>query len=263
VPELDFPRNGRQSIASSCKLGQHFRSSVDHPESFVFSLNLMTVLIQPLLLLIGFLAGAGFAVGACAQEADEQEVQYATPEEELLILKGNILYPSKKIRPQKRIREVLARSSYSSEDTAEITRALEILGLTVKKAIQSEAVATRPVDSPLDLEAHAKSPADLKQSISICDQTSCAAKLAKDELSAERQTETVASKSIPQQGVIISTPKTNLDYSLASVGGIPEVSPMAPLFEGGSGATDGKAVNQTWDYRLRIKRKSIVVHVTY
>jgi len=223
----------------------------------------MTVLIQPLLLLIGFLAGAGFAVGACAQEVDEQEVQYATPEEELLILKGNILYPSKKIRPKKRIREVLPRPSYSSEDTAEITRALEILGLTVEKAIESEAVTTTLVDFPSDLEAHAKSPAALKQRTSTCDQTSCAADLATDGLTAERQTGTVASKSIPQQGVITSTPKTNLDYSLASVGGIPEVSPMAPLFEEGSGVTDGKAVNQTWDYRVRIKRKSIVVRVTY
>ena len=223
----------------------------------------MTVLIQPLLLLIGFLAGAGFAVGACAQEVDEQEVQYATPEEELLILKGNILYPSKKIRPKKRIREVLPRSSYSSEDTAEINRALEILGLTVEKAVKSEAVTTTLVDFPSDLEAHAKSPAALKKRISTCDQTSCAANLATDGLTVERQTETVASKSIPQQGTIASKPKANLDYSVASIGGIPEVSPMAPLFEEGSGVTDGKAVNQTWDYRVRIKRKSIVVRVTY
>ena len=223
----------------------------------------MTVLIQPLFLVISFLAGAGFAVGACAQEVDEQEVQYATPEEERLILNGNILYPTKKIRPKKRIRELLPRSYYSIEDTAEINRALETLGLTVEKAIKSEAVTTTLVDSPPDLEAHAKSPAALKQRISTCDQTSCAANLATDGLTAVRQTGTVASKSIPQQGVITSTPKTNLDYSLASVGGIPEVSPMAPLFEEGSGATDGKAVNQTWDYRVRIKRKSIVVRVTY
>ena len=223
----------------------------------------MTVLIQPLLLLIGFLAGAGFAVGACAQEVDEQEVQYATSEEELLILKGNILYPSKKIRPKKRIREVLPRSSYSSEDTAEINRALEILGLTVEKAVKSEAVTTTLVDFPSDLEAHAKAPAALKKRISTCDQTSCAASVATNGLTAERPTETVASKSIPQQGTIASKPKANLDYSVASIGGIPEVSPMAPLFEEGSGVTDGKAVNQTWDYRVRIKRKSIVVRVTY
>jgi hypothetical protein len=166
----------------------------------------MTVLVQPLLLVISFLAGAGFAVGACAQEVDEQEVQYATPEEERLILNGNILYPAKKIRPKKRIREVLPRSSYSSEDTAEINRALEILGLNVEKAIKSEAVTTTLVDFPSHLEAHARSPAALKQRISTCDQTSCAANLATDGLTAERQTETIASKSIPQQGAIASKP---------------------------------------------------------
>ncbi len=223
----------------------------------------MMRVLQPLLLLISFFAGASFAVVACARDVDEQEAQYATLEEEQLILKGNILYPSKKIRPKKRIREVLPRSSYSSEDTAEINRALEILGLTVGKAIESEAVTTTLVDFPSDLEAHAKSPAALKQRISTCDQTSCAANLATDGLTAERQTETIASKSIPQQGAIASKPKTKLDYSLASVGGIPEVSPMAPLFEEGSEVTDGKAVNQTWGYRVRIKRNSIVVRVTY
>ena len=223
----------------------------------------MMLVLQPMLLLISFLAGASFAVVACARDVDEQEAQYATLEEEQLILKGNIPYPSKKIRPKKRIREVLPRSSYSSEDTAEINRALEILGLTVGKAIESEAVTTTLVDFPSDLEAHAKSPAALKQRISTCDQTSCAANLATDGLTAERQTETIASKSIPQQGAIASKPKTKLDYSLASVGGIPEVSPMAPLFEEGSEVTDGKAVNQTWGYRVRIKRNSIVVRVTY
>ncbi|MDG1107692.1 MAG: hypothetical protein P8N60_03390 [Burkholderiaceae bacterium] len=223
----------------------------------------MTVLLQPLLLVISFLAGAGFAVGACAQEVDEQEVQYATPEEERLILNGNILYPAKKLRPKKRIREMLTRSSYSSEDTADIARALEILGLTVKKAIQSEAVATTLVDPTPDLEAHAKSSADLKQSISFCDQTSCEAKLATEGLSAERQTETVASKSILRQEAIASTPKTNLDYSLASVGGKPEVGPMASLLEQDLGVAARKVASQTWDYRVRIKRKSIVVRVTY
>ena len=89
--------------------------------------------LQPLLLLISFLAGASFAVVACARDVDEQEAQYATLEEEQLILKGNILYPAKKIRPKRRTQGALTQSSYSMQDQAEIARALETLRLTAPK----------------------------------------------------------------------------------------------------------------------------------
>ena len=79
--------------------------------------------LQPLLLLISFLAGASFAVVACARDVDEQEAQYATLEEEQLILKGNILYPAKKSRPKRRTQGALTQSSYSMQDQAEIARA--------------------------------------------------------------------------------------------------------------------------------------------
>ena len=219
--------------------------------------------LQPLLLLISFLAGASFAVVACARDVDEQEAQYATLEEEQLILKGNIFYPAKKSRPKRRTQGALTQSSYSMQDQAEIARALETLRLTAPKTTPPETAATIPDEQTPDTAAHANSSGSIKNISLISQRTSDNATLAADELPGERQGTAVKSKSIEPRGAIASTPKTNLDYSLASVGGLPEVRPMAPLFEEGSEVTDGKAVNQTWGYRVRIKRKSIVVRVTY
>jgi len=231
--------------------------------------------LQPLLLLISFLAGASFAVVACARDVDEQEAQYATLEEEQLILKGNIFYPAKKSRPKRRTQGALTQSSYSMQDQAEIARALETLRLTAPKTTPPETAATIPDEQTPDTAAtipdeqtpdtaaHANSSGSIKNISLISQRTSDNATLATDELPGERQTETVASKSIPRQEAIASTPKTNLDYSLASVGGKPEVGPMASLLEQDLGVADRKVANQTWDYRVRIKRKSIVVRVTY
>ena len=223
----------------------------------------MMRVLQPLLLLISFLAGASFAVVACARDVDEQEAQYATLEEEQLILKGNIFYPAKKSRPKRRTQGALTQSSYSRQDQAEIARALETLRLTAPKTTPPETAATIPDEQTPDTAAHANSSGSIKNISLISQRTSDNATLATDELPGERQTETVASKSIPRQEAIASTPKTNLDYSLASVGGKPEVGPMASLLEQDLRVADRKVANQTWDYRVRIKRKSIVVRVTY
>lgn len=227
------------------------------------SLNLMMRVLQPLLLLISFLAGASFAVVACARDVDEQETQYATLEEEQLILKGNIFYPAKEIRPERRTQGALTQSSYSIQDQVEIARALETLRLTAPNTTPLETAATIPDEQTRDTAAHASSSGSIKNISLISPRTSDSATLATDELRGERQGAAVESKSIARMGAIASTTKTNLDYSLVSVGGKPEVGSMASLLEEDFGATDSKATNQTWDYRVRINRKSIVVRVTY
>ena len=202
-------------------------------------------------MLIGFLAGTSFAVVACARDVDEQEVQYATLEEERLILKGNIFYPARKIRPERRTQGALTQSSYSIQDQVEIARALETLRLTAPKTIPPETAARIPDDQTPEIAAHANSSGSIKNITLVSQRTSDNATLATDELPGERQ------------GAIVSTLKTNLDYSLASVRDKPELGPMASLLEEDLGVTDSKTINQAWDYRVRIKRKSIVIRVTY
>lgn len=110
--------------------------------------------LQSLSLLVAMLVGACFPGAVYAEEISEDTTDYATVEEEQLILKGHILYPVKKIRPKQKANRIAPRQSYTAEQASEIRRALEILGLTEQQAHEKPTTAEAPSEPEVEFKTN-------------------------------------------------------------------------------------------------------------